>query len=207
MSTSLPLSEAKVLGVIGSILILFTAVPNVGILVGIAGFVLILLAIKKISEAVGDKSIFQNMRNAILLAIGAVVVGAITVFGTIFRVLGMGSLVGSKFVLAPSSIRTGEWLGIGLGVMGGLLAVCAILLVSAVFVRRSMTSTGAKLHVNRFETAGLLYLIGSATAVIGVGFVIIFVAEIYLALSFYSIKENSQAVSPANTIPSVVTPS
>ena len=40
-----------------------------------------------------------------------------------------------------------------------------------------------------FETAGLLYLIGAATAIIGIGFVLILVAEILLAVSFFSISE------------------
>jgi len=44
------LSEAKVFGGIGSILVLLTAVPSVGPLFGIAGFIMILLAINNISQ-------------------------------------------------------------------------------------------------------------------------------------------------------------
>jgi uncharacterized membrane protein len=46
-----------------------------------------------------------------------------------------------------------------------------------------------------FSTAGLLYLIGAATAVIGVGFVILFVAEILTAVAFFSLPETSPLVA------------
>src|SRR5438552_1348105 len=66
------ISDARVLGGIGSILVLLSAVPNVGWLLGIAGFVMILLAIRNISQTVGDKKIYNNMLTAVILGIGAI---------------------------------------------------------------------------------------------------------------------------------------
>jgi uncharacterized membrane protein len=195
------LSDAKVLGGIGSILVLFTAVPNVGWLLGIAGFVMILVAISKISQLVNDKKIYNSMRNAVILAIGAIAVATVTVIGALYRFLGMGSFVGSKFVLA-SNIPVGDWIGLFIGLIGGLVAVWAILVLSAVFVRKSFNSIATKLNVKMFEKAGLLYLIGAATAIIGVGFLLIFVAEILLAVSFFSIQEQ-QRVPEASQVQSI----
>ena len=48
------------------------------------------------------KKFYNNMRTAVILAIGAIVVGTVTVIGAVYHVLGMGSFVGSKFVLASS---------------------------------------------------------------------------------------------------------
>jgi uncharacterized membrane protein len=193
------LSNAKLLGGIGSILVLLTAVPNVGWLFGIAGLVMILLAIRDISRVVGEKNIFSNMRNAIVLTVGAIAVGTVTVIGTIYRVLSLGSFEGTRFVLA-SNITPSEWFSLAIIAIGGLLAVWGLLVGSAFFVRRSLGLVGSKLNVKRFETAGLLYLIGAATAVIGVGFVIIFVAEIMLAISFFSIEENQSAPPQMQTV-------
>ena len=182
------LSDVKALGGIGAILVLFTAVPTVGWALGIAGFVMILVAINRISRLVNDKSIFENMLTAIILAIGAVAVGTVTIVGTIYRVLGIGTFVGSKFVF-PSSLPPSEFAGLALGVIAGLVVVWALLVASAVFVRKSLTTTSMKLNVGLFGTAGLLYLIGAATAIIAVGFILIFVADILLAVSFFSMKD------------------
>ena len=184
------ISDAKVLGGVGSILVLLTAVPNVGWLLGIAGFIMVLLAISKISQAVNDRKIYTNMLTAVILGIGAIGVGTVTVIGAVSHVLGMGSFVGSRFVLA-SPIPVGDWIGLAVAIVGGLLAVWALLFASAVFVRRSYSSIATKLNVKMFETAGLLYLIGAATTIIGVGFLVIVVAEILLAISFFSIPEQA----------------
>jgi uncharacterized membrane protein len=182
------LSDAKVLGGIGSLLVVFSAVPNVGWLLGIAGFVMILLAVKNISQIVGDKKIYNNMLTAVILGIGAIAVGTVTVAGAIFHLLGMGSFVASKFVLA-SNVTPGDWFGLATVIIAGILAVEAFLIASAVFVRRTYNSISSKMNVKMFETAGLLYLIGAALAIIGIGFLVILVAEILLAVAFFSITD------------------
>ncbi len=182
------LSDAKVLGGIGSLLVVFSAVPNVGWLLGIAGFVMILLAVKNISQIVGDKKIYNNMLTAVILGIGAIAVGTVTVAGAIVHVLGMGSFVASKFVLA-SNVTPGNWFGLAALVIAGILAVEAFLIASAVFVRRTYSSISSKMNVKMFETAGLLYLIGAALAIIGIGFLVILVAEILLAVAFFSMTD------------------
>jgi uncharacterized membrane protein len=193
------LAEAKTLGGVGSILVLFTAIPSVGWLLGIVGFVMTLIAIKYISESVHDNKIYTNMIVSIILAIGALAVGTVTVIGTVFRVLGMGTFVGPNFVLAPS-IPVGDWIGLAAAVIVGLAVVWGLLIASAVFLRRSFNSIASRLNIKMFETAGLIYLIGAATAIIGIGFVFLLIAEILLAVAFFSI----QAV-PAITQPTPVT--
>jgi uncharacterized membrane protein len=182
------LSDVKVLGGIGALLVLLAAVPNVGWLLGIAGLVLVLLAIRKISQAVSDRSIYTNMRNAVILGIGAIGVAAVTVAGAIYKVLGMGSLSGTGFAFSPN-IPVQQFFGLALIVVAGLVSIWVILVCSALFVRRSYNSIASKLNVNMFKTAGLLYLIGAATAVIGVGLLLIFVSQILLAIAFFSIQD------------------
>jgi uncharacterized membrane protein len=196
------LKDAKVLGVVGSIMVLLTPIPTFGWVLGIAGLVLVLLAIRDISKVVGDRSIFDNMVKSVLLAIGAIAVAAVTVAGVVYRVLGIGSFVGSTFVF-PSSVPVADYFGLALIVAGGLVAIWAILTVSAVFVRRSYKSMADKLNVKRFETAGKFYLIGAATSIIGVGLILVFVAEILQAISFLSITENQQTAPVMQQTPVV----
>jgi uncharacterized membrane protein len=187
------LSDAKVLGGIGSILILLTAVPSVGVLFGIAGFIMILLAINNISQVVNEKSIYSNMLVAVVLAIGAIVVGAVTIVGAIYHVLSLGSFVGSRFVLPPHIAPTNLF-GLAVAAVAGVLVVWALLVSSAVFVRKSYNSMASKLNVHMFETAGLLYLIGAATTIIVIGFPILLIAQILLAVAFFSIAEQPQVI-------------
>jgi uncharacterized membrane protein len=189
------LSDAKTLGGVGSILVLLTAAPSVGWVLGIVGFVMILFAISKVSQVVSERRIYTNMLTSVILAIAAVAVGTVTIIGTVFRVLGMGTFVGPNFVLSPN-LQVGDWLGLAAAVIGGLLAVWVLLVASAVFLRRSFSTIASKLNIHMFETAGLLYLIGAATTIIGIGFLILFVAEILLAVSFFSISEQPTTREP-----------
>lgn len=201
------LSDAKVLGGIGSILVLFAVVPTIGWLIGIAGFVMILVAISKISQVVNDKKIFENTQIAVVLAIGAVAVAAITIAGAVYGVFGVGPFMGPRFGMTTNvtSLPFAPFgpfdplTGLGLAIIGGLLAAWAILVASAVFLRRSYASVASKLNISMFGTAGLLFLVGAATAIIGIGFVLMFVAEILLVVSFFSIPDEHRATQAMQT--------
>lgn len=192
------LSDAKIMGGIGSILVLLTAVPTVGWLLAIAGFILILIAIKKISTAVGDATIYSNMILSVVLAIASLVVAAVTVIAGVLKLLGMGSFVNSTFMLNPN-LQPGDWIGFALAVLPGLIAVWVLIIVSAIFLRRSFVSISDKLGVHLFGTAALIFLIGAITVIIGIGFLLILVAEIIFAVAFFSIPE----AVPAKQTPEV----
>jgi uncharacterized membrane protein len=193
------ISDAKTLGGIGAILVLLTPAPAVGWVLGVVGFAMVLLAISKISLEVRDKSIFNNMLTGVVLSIGAIAVGTVTAVGAFYRFLGMGSFNGPDFVPGPN-VPVGDWIGLVAGAAIGLLVVWALLVASAVFVRRSYNSIGSKLNTNLFGTAALLYLIGAATSIIAIGFVLIFVAQILLAAAFFSIPEKLPEVPKAQGI-------
>src|SRR2546425_241394 len=55
------LSQAKTLGGVGSILVLLGAIPNIGFVLAIVGFILILIAVKNVSESVNEPAIFNDM--------------------------------------------------------------------------------------------------------------------------------------------------
>jgi len=182
------LAQAKSLGAVGSILVILTAVPTVGSLLGIVGFVLMLVAIKEISEVVADKSIFSNMLVAVGLAIAGIVVGALVVVGSVLRFVGLNNIsLGPNF--NASTVPTGDWVALIGSVLIGLAVVWVIMLVSAIYVRRTYRSISSKLNVGMFDTAGLLYLIGAATTIILVGFVLLLVAQILVVVAFFSIDD------------------
>lgn len=84
------LFQAKTLGEVGAIIVLLGLVPNIGPFIAIAGFVLILIAMKYISELLEDPSVFKNMLIAVVLFMGGVfaaeavfLTGIFSLFGTV----------------------------------------------------------------------------------------------------------------------------
>lgn len=188
---SVSLSQAKKLGMVGSILVVLTSVPSIGGLLGIVGGILILLAIKDIADAVTDGSIFRNMLIATISAVAGVAVSILAVLGYFFSFIAQYGLTTpydwSSF--DPMTIPVSEWVGFFVSILLALTVVWVTLTISAVFVRRSFSTISSKLNVNMFKTAGLLYLIGAATTILMVGFPIIFVADILLIVAFFSMGE------------------
>lgn len=189
------LRDAKNYGGVGAILILLgTFIPFVGIVVGIAGFILVLLAVKYISEAVGDRSVYDNMLYFVIVAIIGFVVAVLFVFTALLPILGPG-------FTAPTSFDITDPLAIFaiVTILIGLAIAWILSIVAAVFLRKSFRSISAHLGVGLFGTTALLYFIGAILLIVGVGFILIFVAEILMIVAFFSIPE--QAAQPAQMAP------
>jgi uncharacterized membrane protein len=191
------LRDAKNYGGVGAILLLISSfIPVVGIVVSIVGFILVLLAVKYISESVGDGAIYSNMVYFIILAIVGSVVVFLFVFAALLPFLGQGGFpptTGPIDITDPATILAATTVLIGLGV-GWVIAI-----VAAVFLRRSFNSVSTSLGVGLFGTAGLLYFIGAILLIVFVGFILIFIAEILMIVAFFSIPE--QVPQPAQMAP------
>jgi uncharacterized membrane protein len=176
------LSQAKTLGGIGSILIF---IPFVSLL----GYILIIIAIKDISDDLQDKTIFRNVLIAGATGIvGALAGASVIVFGAVTGILTRGI---SAFF----------------GVFAGLFIVWVFLIVSAVFLRRAYGSIGKELGVPMFSTAATLYLVGAALTIVLVGFIVLFIAEILQAVAYFSIPDQPPTQGAgASTAPAAAPP-
>jgi len=158
------LSDAKILGGIGSIL---EIIP----FLSIVGYILVLISIKFISDEVHDGSIFSDMLIAVVAGIVGVAVGGFAlVFGGILSVFSAGV---SGF----------------LGVLAFLAIVWIALVVSSIYVRKAYNNIATKLNIGTFRTAGTLYFVGALLTIILVGFVILFIAYVVQIVAFFSIQE------------------
>ena len=153
------LSNAKTMGGIGGILVF---IPGVSLV----GWILILVALKDISDVVQDKSIFDN---ALFAGITAII----------------GSVV--LFVLFFFSVATFGFLSFGF--FGVLAAFWVLSIISAIFLKNSYDRAAQKLNNSSFGTAGLLYLIGALTTIVFVGFLILFIALIFQVIAYFSIND------------------
>lgn len=199
------LSSAKAVGGVGAILVLLSLVPQIGALFGIAGFIMILIAIKSISDTVEDPKIFKNMMTAVILSIIGIVIASVVVMATLLTAFQNGYFTSSYPFTPSTAVTTAQWIAFGLAIGLGLFIAWILLLVSAIYLRRSYDLIGSALDVSAFKTAGLVYLIGAATAIVGVGFVIIIIGEIIGAVAFFSIpnqRPEKQKLTPAAAPPS-----
>jgi uncharacterized membrane protein len=180
------------LGGIGSILTLLLFVPYfVGTGLVIIGWILTIVAIKQISDALQDKTIFNNAIIAMVLAIVGVVIFGILAASAVLAFIGLGNL--SQMGTPP---MTSDFVGLITGIIAGLAVVWILGIVGSIFLRRSYTTISAKLKVGLFGTGALLYLIGAVLTIFFVGFFLIFIAQILFIIAFFSIPENVPAASP-----------
>lgn len=185
------LSNAKTLGGIGAILVLLFVVPSAGAILGIAGFVMILVAVKYISDYFDERRILNDMMLAVILSVVGIAVGSLVIVPTVIGAFQNGYFGGPNFTPSPD-VTAAQWITFGTAIGLGLVAAWAFFLASSVFIRRSYNAIGARLNVNMFGSAGLLYLIGAATSIVGIGFLILLVAQIITAVAFFAIPETPQ---------------
>jgi uncharacterized membrane protein len=185
-------NEARTIGGIGAILVVLSFVPAIGALFGLVGFIMILVAVKYLADGLNERKIFTNIMVAVILAIAGIAVGSIVVLGTVLSAFANGYF-GTAYPYTPSaSVTTAQWITFGTSIGLGLLGAWVFLLVSAVYLRRSYKLIGSMLQVGMFGTAGTLYLVGAATAVVGIGFLILPVAQILTAVAFWSIPPQAK---------------
>lgn len=192
------LAQAKTYGGVGAILLILSVVPFVGFVLSIIGFVLILIAVKYISDNLGDRSIFDNALYFVITGIIGFVIAFFLVFAALFPFLGPGLTppTGPPDFTDPGTILAATTVIIGL-VVGWILFI-----VAALFLRRSFDSISARLGVGMFGTAALLYFIGAILLIVIVGVILIFIAEILMIVAFFSIPEQEPAPAMAQPPPS-----
>lgn len=160
------LGEAKTLGGIGSILQLIPVIS-------IFGYILVLIAVKYVSDDLKDKSIFDNMLYAVITGIIGVAVGTFLL------------ITGGFFSLATGGFS------MGLAGLAFLVIVWAVLIISAIFIRRSYREVSSRLSISAFGTAGTLYFVGAILTIVLVGFLVLLVAFIFQIIGFFSIRDYS----------------
>jgi len=201
------LESSKTLGGVGALLMVIG--PFIGVysgLLGLIGLILVLIALKGLSDHYNEAGIFNNALYGFIMAIiGGVVCVAVIVVAAVGLLIDLGIDVATWG--DPTAFQNINWENLVTldilwphiaTIIGSLVVLFAFVVVASIFLRRSFTTLSAKTGVNRFSTVGLLTLIGAVLTIIGVGFIILWVALILLAVAFFSIKTQS-AEPPAST--------
>jgi len=185
------LSQAKAMGGVGSILVLLSFVPSVGFVLGIVGLVLVLIAVKQISDAVKDKEIFNNVLMAVILQVVGIGILTFAVLGGLILTFMMAPF-GSPFdgFGGPGLMDDGAvfaFLGI---LIVGLIAMWIVLIIAARFLRKGYERIAVTTKTEMFRTVGRWYFYGALLVIVFVGFIIILIAEILQIVAFFSLPES-----------------
>jgi uncharacterized membrane protein len=191
------ISTQKMLGGIGSILILLGWMTGVGILFGIVGAVLWLISMYQLSNILGKPTIFQKALIGFILNVAGMVIAFAPFALTMVIAFPFGLL--AKILLF--NLTTDETLDVtldtsGLG-FGALIvitvALIAIMVAYAIFVfgfylqKQAYEILAQATAHNLFKIAGLLLFIGAITTILfGLGLLLIIVGYIVLTVAFFT---------------------
>ena len=179
------ISTQKILGGIGSILILLGLVTEIEILfiLFIVGFVLWLISIYQLSKKLEKPSIFQKVLIALILdvaVLGFILAVAVTVIAFVLEELMEG--ITPYVSMGDEVLADIKW-----WILVGIIAAYAILVVSAYFYKQAYEILAQATAHNLFKIAGLLMFIGAITTILfGLGLLLIIVGEIILAVAFFT---------------------
>jgi uncharacterized membrane protein len=172
------LENSKILAGIGTLLLVFMAIPIVGIL----GIILLVIGLKGLSEHYKDDNIYRS-----------------AIWGVIYGVIGIVALSAGVFGSVLSSMFSSIAAGSGIGAIFGLVAFLLILVIAFIFFllmamkfRRCFNVVADRSGEQLFRTAGSLLFIGAILTIILVGVVLIFIAWIIATIAFFSLRSTPQ---------------
>lgn len=177
------LKTAKLMGGIGAILTLLSFIPNIGWLLSIVGFVLVLLAVKTISDEVKESKIFSDYLVAVVLSVVSVLVlffvGIASIFG-IMRMFMQGAW--------SMGLRSGAFSALGIILL--LLVAWVISIIGSYFIKSSFDEISEKTGEKNFKTAGLLLFLGAILLIaFGTGAIVSIVGGIFEIIAFFSLPD------------------
>jgi uncharacterized membrane protein len=202
------LQSSKTLGGIGALLMVISPILVSGftLLVGLIGLILVLIAIKGLSDHYMDAGIFNNSLYGVITSIigGVVFVAALLVTALSFLdVIGFDPYTDWSDPAVFSNI---DWSGVitfeifadyAAALIGSVVILFIFAVIAAIFYRKSLTALAQKSGVGLFGTAGLILLIGAVLTIIALGFLLIWIALILLTVAFFQIR-----TEPTSTMPS-----
>jgi uncharacterized membrane protein len=186
--------------------VLLSFVPTVGFVLGIVGLVLVLIAVKQISDAVNDREIFNNVLMAVILQVVGIGILTFAVLGGLISMFAMAPF-GSPFDgFGGPGLMDGGAVFAFLGILiVGLIAMWIVLIIAARFLRKGYERIAVTTKTEMFGTVGRWYFYGALLVIVLVGFIIILIAEILQIVAFFSLPESPPA-QPTTEQPSGVQP-
>lgn len=204
------IKNIKLLGSIGVLLAILSIIPMGGFIFGLAGLVLVFIAMLELSKKTNNKKIYDNFFVSFIFSIVGSVLGGIALVSTfVLREIGFfrnGIFYRNffdrdmRFFPKEPFLMQRNWdifnnLSIGaiVTIVIFVLVIYGILVARAYFLKKSYEEVTKETQVEYFKTAGNLIFIGSILLIVLVGFIIYFIGYIFEIVAFFSLKEDLNA--------------
>lgn len=196
------LETSKILGGIGSLLIVIGSVGSIGGfagILGLVGLILVLVALKGLAEHYSEGGIFNNAIYGIIIAIVGGVASIAAIFMSALAALAALGIDLSEVTdwsafatILENSLKNLTNFNTILPFLGAIIVALVVLfvfaIITAIFFRKSLVTLSEKTGVKMFATAGLLMLIGAVLTIVLIGFIIMWVAWILITVAFFSLR-------------------
>jgi len=218
------LESSKTLGGVGAILLFIGAItffvePFLAIL-GLIGIILVLVALHDFANNYKEGGIFNNALFSFIAGIVGLVATGITVVYLFFYTTVLTDFLYkiypgwngdwstlSGLTPSTSNITASDAAPLLVSFLLVLVVLWIFSIITAFFARRSLKVLSAKASVGLFSTAALLLLIGAFLTVVGIGFILMLIAVLLIAVAFFQIKpQPEQQVATMAPSPSMPTP-
>ncbi len=197
---------SKYLGGVGALLLflgpLFTFGHFLAGLLPLIGFIMVLIALNSFAGHYKEAGIFNNALYGfittivgIVLALGAFLATALTVIAD----LGITDWTDATEWTAVLTAETAfdSLLTLLGGVIIALIILFAFAILTALLYRKSLGILASKSGVGLFGTAGLLLLVGAVLTIVLIGFLLIWISFLIIAIAFFSMKPTAVEPPPS----------
>jgi uncharacterized membrane protein len=209
------IETSRILGGIGALLMFIGIFPYINYfgVVDLVGLILVMVALYDLAGHYSARGIFNNALYGLIIGI----VGGVTAIAAVIITV-LTSLKDFLYTLFPD--WNGDWTALSgltpdptnfsleslVPFLVGLVAVFVIFwvfaIIAAFFVRRSLGTLSEKSDVGLFSIAGLLLLIGAVLVIVfGVGFILMWISALLLAIAFFQIKPQQTQPTTSSTAP------
>jgi uncharacterized membrane protein len=156
-------------------LVLFSGV------LALLGYILFLVAMHNLSKYYDEPIIFKNLLRALIIQVIIAVIIVVTVL--------------AFFIVTNTSLSTPDAYFIW-KILGFLVIFLSVSIYCALLYKRAFDKLAEKSGEENFKTAGRLYLIGTALAIILIGIIIVWIAWIFAAMGYRKLAPTSAATAP-----------
>jgi uncharacterized membrane protein len=185
---------ARLLGIIGALLMVLTVIPTVGGFFMLVGVILVLIALKGYADAYKEGGIFQHA----LYTVVFVIIGAVLCMGVIFYgAMGFLSSLGINSFTDMQSLQSLDWQSMitpsnilpFVGTIAlGLVILFAFFVIASLYFKKSMNALSEKTKVKLFHTTGTVFFVGAILTIIFIGIILVWISFLLLLIAFYEIK-------------------
>jgi len=187
MEESINLKQIKILGGVGSILSLLGGLPQVGPLLSLSGFIMVLVAIFNLEKVLKEKGIFSKFLTGSLLSwfVGFIIGLSLVAF----------------ILLAPAAISLWAKVKPFLPLIILFFLFCWVLIIfGSYLIKKSYEKIAMLTKEGKFSQAGFFNFIGAITMFVLVGFILSFVGQIFAILAFFSLPDELKKESPEEKV-------